>query len=340
MAELIIHIGTQKTGTSVLQEFMSKNRERLVGQDVNYPLWGRGLEQSAGQHAHHMLAHHWGPGWLSDRFSTDEIVRAWAGFVETLSKQADRKFIISSEHFYKVGVTDPSVPKAIKESLPADVDAKIVIYFRRPDQFALSNWAHGIKTIRDFRTTFRDYVESSTLSALLSYRKNVALWQDAFGEENVIVRAYDRKVFLNGNILDDFLEIAGVSAGQEMETVGNVNVSLSPFTLDFLCDLNREEIYRYAQFMATLDAYAAKHMTKRGMRRYDPLTNDLANQLLDKFGEDFAYIWKLAQGEDLDIDRLRPKGKGQVHRPVPQSMKDFAIQLWMPVSQKEAEAYL
>nr|WP_321440173.1 hypothetical protein [uncultured Hyphomonas sp.] len=330
MKKLFIHIGTQKTGTSVLQEFCSINRNALIGQDVNYVLTGRGPSGKAAEHAHHVLAHHWLPGWLSEGLPEGRTEKVWSDFKERLLASPHEKTVISSEHFYKAATVKPEIIRGIRNDLP-DVQIEIIVYFRRPDQFAQSNWAHNIKTVRDFRQSLSNYIQTDAVKSLLSYEANLKAWQDVFGPENVKVRIYDRKLFRNGDIIDDFLDILGCERHPDMKPVGEVNVSLSPYVLDFLHDLDRTKIDRYSLFVSTLERYAEKYIFPSTMKDYSALTDDLANELLDRFGEEYAAVAKYAMEGDLDIDALRPAGNRTSKSSVDSATKALAMELWHPV---------
>lgn len=49
MNDLILHIGTTKTGTSALQQFFFENRDRLAERDVAYPVFLISRERHKGE---------------------------------------------------------------------------------------------------------------------------------------------------------------------------------------------------------------------------------------------------------------------------------------------------
>ena len=274
MTKLVLHIGTQKTGTSVVQEFLSRNRAELSEQNVNYTLWGRGPSGSPAEHAQHALAHFWAKGWLSDRLDPYKVSKTWESFLDSFAAKDDQVFVVSSEHFYKACIVDPDVPHRMAEAL-GEHEVEVVVYFRRPDSFALSNWAHSIKTIPTFRASFSDYVTQDAIARLLNYSDNLALWQDAFGAGRTRVRLYDRKHFPDGNVVNDFLSLIGVERTPGMQNVVDSNLSLSNFSLDFFHDLDRTALDPKKQLETILEGFAENRLSKERLGQLNPLTREM-----------------------------------------------------------------
>ncbi len=113
-----------------------------------------------------------------------------------------------------------------------------------------------------------------------------------------------------------------------MQDVGDVNVSLSQFTLDFLQGLDRAAIPNYQKLVERLESYAHLVVDKARNRALSPMTHDLANNLLDRFGEDFRQMSLQTVEDGIPVESLRPSGDSHVHIPVPREQIDFALALW------------
>lgn len=325
MTKLIIHIGTQKTGTSVIQTLLSRNRIELAKQGLNYVLWGRGPHGTAAYDAQHLLAHHWARGWLSDKAHPEDVSLAWEQFVESLTRNPDQTRLISSEHFYKGGVTNPEYIENMKRSLDG-VDCQVLVYFRRPDEFALSNWAHSVKTIPEFNKSFYDYIESKALKDLLSYKHNLGIWQEIFGVNNVKVKIYDRKKFPNGNVIDDFLGAVGINRTPGMINVEDTNVSLSKFALDLLHGYDRSKIKNFGHLLSIIEKFTSSSLPAERSRELDPLTQSISAQLLVRHIDDFKSVAEFAGAGDV-IENLKPKSN-TTYVPITDETRSLVLAIW------------
>ncbi len=44
----------------------------------------------------------------------------------------------------------------------------------------------------------------------LDYHKRLGMWADAFGDENLVIKVFDRKKLLNSDAVADFFDVIGV----------------------------------------------------------------------------------------------------------------------------------
>ncbi|OSP52935.1 hypothetical protein [Pseudoruegeria sp. SK021] len=334
MQKLILHIGTQKTGTSAIQEVCSENRDLLLKQGINYSLFGRGPIDTPAHHAHHILSHKWAPGWLSGRIEAETTDQVWNKFIASLEKHSTcHTTVISSEHFYKAGVMMPQAIQTLSDELDGKADTTVVVYFRRPDTFSLSNWAHGIKTQKNFAMSFEDYCKSDGLNALLSYQKNLEVWRKAFGAENVVPKIFNKRYFKDGDIVRDFLSIAGGHVTSEFRDVGSVNVSLSPFTLNALSCLDRSNIQNLGKFIDTIDSFVRDNFTKDDQKLSDPLTQEIASDILKQHGPAYMDLAREILGEAEVLESLDPTLRNGTFEPVPEKWKALLVDVWQAGNQ-------
>ena len=136
---IYLHIGRHKTGTSQLQRFMSRNRDKLADRKFVYPRIGDQPD------AHHGVALHlMGP-------TTDANSSSGKGSLEILELQrlfdpSDDNFVISSEAFQNIE------PRRTLE-LVGDRETIVVCYFREQASYVLSAYSQhvvGAKYCRDF----------------------------------------------------------------------------------------------------------------------------------------------------------------------------------------------
>jgi hypothetical protein len=191
MAEIILHIGLNKTGTSSIQDFMFLNRAALKAEGVCYP--ETGLEGAA----HHGLSF-----WLgtpeADR-NLEQSVMALAMRKEIADAQL---VVISSEDLHTHGARGAR----ILARLFAGHRVRVVFYVREHLGY-LASW-------------YQQNVQASHLSCGFDTfchltRKPLHLiadaWAESFGLDCTIARLYDRDTLVGGDALQDFAEVIGLT---------------------------------------------------------------------------------------------------------------------------------
>ena len=229
--ELILHIGTQKTGSSAIQVFLTQNQKSLLKAGLEY------LDPRANKFGLFNMNHSglvlaltgfWRNG--PPQLSREE---AWLMLREKV-EQSRHRVIISSE-----GFSTPEVLRHmdfIKESL-SGFDVKVVIYLRRQDIFAQSLYKEQIKD-REHRSFALAYEEAGYKN-FLDFKEIVDQWGKAFGKHNIQVRPYERGQLKNGDIVADFMQTIGVKMNRKMlRTDRPVNQTMNKHVLQVSRELN------------------------------------------------------------------------------------------------------
>jgi hypothetical protein len=191
MADILLHIGLNKTGTSSIQDFMNMNAAALLEQGICYPRAGR--EKTA----HHALSK-----WIKANKNDADALNA--PVVESLLNEIEgaRLSVLSSEDFHTLS------PKGV-EMLAAIFKGhriRVVIYVREHVNY-LASWyqqnVQGTHTSLAFDTFC--YYNRKPLHMIVDQ------WAEVFGRKNVSARVYDRAQLVGGDIVQDFLEVVGHS---------------------------------------------------------------------------------------------------------------------------------
>ena len=182
--KIYVHIGYNKTGTSAIQGFLSRNQEFLDSKGFVYPVSGRGDKP-----AHHDVAM-----WIKSK-NSKELKK----FSYNLKDEANnRDVIISSELLHTVSA------KTFRNLFPGDAVIPIA-YVRNHIDYINSWYRQGVKS-RDMCSSFSDFA----FTAKAEMYPRLMAWRSAFDE--MIVRNYSRDSLLNGSSLDQFLfDTMGVS---------------------------------------------------------------------------------------------------------------------------------
>ena len=198
MKTIYLHIGIGKTGTTKLQEHLSKCHETLKSNGVHYVLKGGGLQG----HGHQAFA----KSCISDIPSYMELTgniqdQRRAVLDEIANEQADT-FLLSSENF---AVANPADVLSAFDTITDELAFKIILFVRSQDELIESEDNQLIK-VRKETMTLEEYRETFFEGDFMALATR---WGAAFGEENLICRIYDAKKM---DVITDFFSCLPIEA--------------------------------------------------------------------------------------------------------------------------------
>lgn len=200
---IVIHVGLKKSGSATLQTFLDENAERLRSSSIFYPKIGR-----KSRIAHHNIAHE---------------IRGYKRFEPNLGTLAecaqewraceDSTMVLSSEMFEEAE-TDQALQlrNVLHNARPCDF--RIYVLIRDLVDLVPSSYAQKVKYgffTYDFDTFFAQRMQERRMHVF----QTVDRWAKAFGWESLYVRSLERSNFLNGDLIDDFLAVCGISDGAD-----------------------------------------------------------------------------------------------------------------------------
>lgn len=210
----IIHIGTEKTGTSAIQNYLGANRKALMKSGTLYPVAAGSPHLSQWEF---VAAVHPAP-WEQDVGRAFDIYDAagQAAFRAHLRRQLELEFfgvesetlLISSEHFHSRLVTPVSIA-ALKSFLdPWAETFQVLVYFRRQDEVALSHQSTRLKSSVPL-PEFGSLEEMIGHTGYYSYDRIFLNWAGVFGKEAVGARLYNSGEGAD-NVVADFCLVCGI----------------------------------------------------------------------------------------------------------------------------------
>lgn len=225
MKNLFLHIGTEKTGSTTLQNFLAVNEELLNLHNFTYccdpeksyyiqadPIINFG--------AHFPLAACFStdcPDYIwESKFKASDIV------LDELKKDLEdesKNVIISAEYFSSRVRSIEDIFK-LKTAL-ASHNVKVVVYIR--PQYDLFCAAYNTSIITGRRDKFT-ISEANLNNEYFNYALLIEPWEKVFGTQNIIIRDY--KQLVNNDIRYDFTKIIGIESQSEFYYGDNQNVSL------------------------------------------------------------------------------------------------------------------
>jgi hypothetical protein len=222
LRNLVLHIGVAKTGSTALQKFLQGNRELLARHGFYYPATG---EAGNGQMDFAKTFVHTPPATMVMPADPDGVRRSMLAELQPVADTV----LISSEVFARA-----DNPAEIRALFPA-VPVKVICYLRRQDRRAESQYNQLVK-LKGETASFQEFLPRIRV---LDYRKLLDPWAEAFGQDAIVVRVYQRDRLPVWSIVPDFLQQIGVPHPPNVAVrADNPNPSLTPAGLALFRQFN------------------------------------------------------------------------------------------------------
>jgi len=220
---LYMHIGSHKTGTSSIQRTLVKNKELLT--QHGYVFFHRapsGIENKYGNSS----------GWVEHKPSDMKTgigakVSKKNELFSQLGKLSANKVIISAENFSWFFL-EKEVYEIKKQVFKFFDEVKIIVYLRRQDKQVISHHQQGSKK---YKYPSHSYYGGDSLSIpksrknydeYLDYNSRLSIWADEFGDDNIIIRVFEKDSLVGSDVVVDFFALLGIKEGFKSN---KVNVS-------------------------------------------------------------------------------------------------------------------
>lgn len=208
MSRVILHIGTEKTGTTSIQHLMFKNRQTLLTKGVVYPNLGPRKD------AHFDLVNTLHPLDNGGRFmeflgpanhSADFL---WGKLQECISEHSEKTIVLSAEHFSS-RLRENALKYMSDFFKKLNISPEIIIYLRPQADYIESSYSTEIKagSPKVFKTVMEQY---QSQAMRYDYEKLVDLWAHFFGRGSIKVIPYE-KSSIGHDIRLHFLSVIGVA---------------------------------------------------------------------------------------------------------------------------------
>lgn len=191
----VLHIGTEKTGTKQLQNFLKNNAEvlkELYGIEVRTSKYTEGSSSDLIN--------------CVSNTKFDDLPDCKVK-LETLS-WLHKRTLISSEHFSSRLVNEYDLLNLRRLLNNTTQTGKIVIYIKSQDQLLMGMYAEWLKTgrsLNELPPTYEILNRYRYGIMYFDYLEIIKLWEKVFVNYSIVVRKYDRKLFLDRDICKDFI---------------------------------------------------------------------------------------------------------------------------------------
>ena len=211
----VLHIGTEKSGTTSIQSFLQKNRGIFLDNDYYIPI---SPSISSRNFNHRKLAtamldiDHVDDARKALEIQDTDSFSNWRNFfLEQLSEEINnnnnyKKYVFSSEHLSSRLVSIEEITR-LKLYLQRFFDTvEIVLYIRRQDKYAVSLYSTALKagSVHEFTFNYRNPVNGR-----FDYHMMYSKWSEVFGKNYIDVRIFERDKFYKKDLTLDFLKAVG-----------------------------------------------------------------------------------------------------------------------------------
>ena len=245
MENVFFHIGTPKTGTSLIQSHLAQNRTALRDRNFFYPITISSQDNVYRTYeSHHLLTYSWAdwkpfnvfsPDWFFDK----ALSTARTYGLHTLLLSAENAYWLP----YQLAGAEKLSPQEYwdrKRQYIARIqkdlgrfNTKIVVYLRRQDRWIESWYNQQVKNGHSFDRDMDRFI--GHFEYLLDHAAHLDLWSECFGKENIIVKVYEKEQLPNG-LFSDFVSTVGLGDESDfpLKMPARHNSQLSPHALAFM----------------------------------------------------------------------------------------------------------
>ncbi|HUA08791.1 MAG TPA: hypothetical protein VMA98_05900 [Candidatus Acidoferrales bacterium] len=301
---LYLHVGVHKTGTTSIQTLLAANAPALASVGIHVPYKGRPVTYFKTPYVtQHNVA--WG---LSEFVQYDAKDGGLEEMAEEIARIDAPAVVVSSEDFEFLHTKPELIAKLAGTFKRLGRDVRVIIYLRAQHDYALaiynehSKAGHGINPARYLEEISRTgvYEPKGAVGVYtgvnrFAYLPLIRAFADAFGDEAMIVRAYQSGRHPD-DILKEFLALIGAERlpFASLAKPGELNVSPS-----FAAVLNgiyggvKTRLPEAPNIEQLVRERAASSDIPIFNRKFDIITEAELQMLLERFGP-----------ENLEIERL------------------------------------
>ncbi|MEB3256017.1 MAG: hypothetical protein VKJ05_06480, partial [Synechococcaceae cyanobacterium] len=305
MTALVLHIGTEKTGTTSIQEFLARNRVALAAQGIHVPEFLGATD------------HRWASYMAEDVERVDGFSRE-LGLAESAALRAAKKeeirvqlveevrrqpwgtWLISSEHFQSRLTTPQEVARLAAILQPLFTRIRIVIYLRNPLETAISYWSMRVKG----GAPLHSLGEPGHFGHhICDHRGILERWLAVFGQQQIRVRLFAREAFVAGDLIRDFCAATGIAWHPALQHPPRLNETM-PYAAQRLLARVNERVPRWidgrlnpnrpvlgAAFLECFAGQPPYRPSREEQQRYDAFYRDSEDWVRATFFPERSRLW-------------------------------------------------
>ena len=246
MPTIYLCIGTMKTGTTSIQSYLKRNQTQLNKQGYCYPDISI-KEKNVHNRNGHFLVFTSTKEDLKERENEEARVKEYGKKILEEKAKEYENIILSEELIWHHAKKIPGFWEDLKEYCDSKgYLLKIVVYLRRQDELVESLWNQNVKSAKRWSIPFSDFINQGVYKYFpLYYYRELKNIEKYVGKENMIVRAFEKGQFKDGDLISDFLDCVGLEKTEEFqELLQQQNVRLDDTFLGIRRKINDSEVYQ------------------------------------------------------------------------------------------------
>ena len=280
VVDVVLHVGSGKTGTSTIQSFCRHNRDRLGAHGVLYP-------RSPGAARHGRLglsvrsddelaaSPHWGRQPWSD---PAEFRRDFRRELSAEIHDAGLPTVLFSDEGFFAATSDPGLGRLRQLFDELARSLRVVVYLRRQDDHLVSRYQQLVKTgeVRRLAAWATD-----DFSRIYDYDAALRRHERLLAPDVLVVRRFERGRFADDSLVQDFLDAAGIEVrADELEQEPTRNESLDAESVEFLRLINLHRVRTEGAVVGEVDN---RRLVRRLVEASTGPTLSLPEPVLDGF---------------------------------------------------------
>ncbi len=247
--KLVLHIGTEKTGTSSIQGFLSSNRKLFLEQGYYY------LSTPNSVLFRDLAAYALREGVSDEFFGNNSIlnVEDERRFRNEFKARVQSEIALLPKHVHTVIASCEHLHSRIRfKDEVASIKAlfsdyfesyKVIVYLRPQVDVAVSRYSTNLKSGVAINSDINQHLSDTfKRHGWYNYSTSLSIWDETFGLESMTVRLFDKGEFYRGDLIDDILNEVGGEAAVELrnqcQPPKTVNESITSLGQEILLSLN------------------------------------------------------------------------------------------------------
>ncbi|TDJ82044.1 hypothetical protein [Campylobacter volucris] len=292
-----LHIGTEKTGTTTIQTFLSSNR--LLLQKYGY-IFPKTIGSNGSQWSFTFLCYNY---IRNDEYSLSRNIYSISNFIKhktqiytklknEIKKNNFGNVVISSEHLSS-RLQDVKEIKRCRKILHilGFREIKIIVYLREQSNMAPSSYSTKLKAGKN-----DDLKLPNEFEYLGEYKQMLNKWINVFGKENMIVRLFDTNEFYKGDLLKDFIYNINLKWDDKFIIPSKQNESLDLIGMELLKRINKylpwQVDNKINSLRGDLTSFVIKHFQSKDLSLKFYPSKKIMQSYIDYFEESNEWVRK------------------------------------------------
>ncbi|EPZ9055460.1 hypothetical protein ACXYI7_001465 [Campylobacter jejuni] len=283
-----LHIGTMKTGTSSIQDFLYKNQNLLKIQKTLYP---NSIKNSWHLNDHNPFAH--AIEYFLEQANFSSLDSYLKPLKQEINNSHSNKVIVSTENIQFLLYNEKYIQELqiILKNL-GFTKIYIIIYLRNPSDLFISMCSQALKDGTPKKILSLPS-ENNKFKILCHHEQTLKNWGNIFKKENLIVKLFSKNEFYQGDLLKDFINTIGLEWDNNFIIPDKQNETLDLLGMEILNHFNNYSIpmltNRYVDFIVN---FFDKHFTSKDPKLKFQPPKEIYQSYIDYFEESNEWVRK------------------------------------------------